>query len=80
MVVLQWHSGRTDRGRRNWKKNPEARDAVYRNRGRIRGRGSLWRKFRRETSSLARLVGMDSLFRHGGWTFKIQTVSIRVRH
>jgi transposase len=26
-----------DRGRRNWKKNPEARDAVYRNRRRIRG-------------------------------------------
>jgi transposase len=25
-----------DRGRRNWKKNPEARDAVYRNRRRIR--------------------------------------------
>jgi transposase len=25
------------RGRRNWKKNPEARDAVYRNRRRIRG-------------------------------------------
>jgi transposase len=26
-----------DRGRRHWKKNPEARDAVYRNRRRIRG-------------------------------------------
>jgi transposase len=26
-----------DRGRRNWKKNPKARDAVYRNRRRIRG-------------------------------------------
>jgi transposase len=26
-----------DRGRRNWKDNPEARDAVYRNRRRIRG-------------------------------------------
>ncbi|HUE89229.1 MAG TPA: transposase, partial [Vicinamibacterales bacterium] len=26
-----------DRGRRNWKKHPEARDAVYRNRRRIRG-------------------------------------------
>lgn len=26
-----------DRGRRNWKKNPDARDAVYRNRRRIRG-------------------------------------------
>jgi len=25
-----------DRGRRNWKKNPAARDAVYRNRRRIR--------------------------------------------
>ena len=25
------------RGRRNWKKNPAARDAVYRNRRRIRG-------------------------------------------
>ena len=26
-----------DRGRRNWKKNPDARDAVYRNQRRIRG-------------------------------------------
>lgn len=26
-----------DRGRRNWTKNPEAREAVYRNRRRIRG-------------------------------------------
>ena len=26
-----------DRGRRNWRKNPEARDAVHRNRRRIRG-------------------------------------------
>jgi transposase len=26
-----------DRGRRHWEKNPEARDAVYRNRRRIRG-------------------------------------------
>jgi transposase len=26
-----------DRGRRNWKDNPAARDAIYRNRGRIRG-------------------------------------------
>lgn len=26
-----------DRGRRNWKRNPDARDAVYRNRRRIRG-------------------------------------------
>ena len=26
-----------DRGRRNWKKKPDARDAVYRNRRRIRG-------------------------------------------
>ena len=27
----------SDRGRRNWKENPTARDAVYRNRRRIRG-------------------------------------------
>src|SRR4029453_16120082 len=26
-----------DRGRRNWKNDPDARDAVYRNRRRIRG-------------------------------------------
>ena len=30
-----------DRGRRNWKANPTAREAVYRNRRRIRGTGGL---------------------------------------
>ena len=36
-VGLRSYISEPDRGRRNWKKNPEARDAVYRNRQRIRG-------------------------------------------
>jgi transposase len=37
-VGLRSYVSEPDRGRRNWKKNREARDAVYRNRRRIRGR------------------------------------------
>ena len=36
-VCVRSYISEPDRGRRNWKKNPEARDAVYRNRRRIRG-------------------------------------------
>ena len=36
-VGLRSYISEPDRGRRNWKKHPEARDAVYRNRRRIRG-------------------------------------------
>ena len=36
-VGLRSYISEPDRGRRNWKKNPAARDAVYRNRRRIRG-------------------------------------------
>jgi len=36
-VGLRSYISEPDRGRRNWKKNPTARDAVYRNRRRIRG-------------------------------------------
>ena len=36
-VGVRGYISEPDRGRRNWKKNPEARDAVYRNRRRIRG-------------------------------------------
>jgi transposase len=36
-VGLRSYLSEPDRGRRNWKKNPTARDAVYRNRRRIRG-------------------------------------------
>lgn len=36
-VGVRTYISEPDRGRRNWKDNPEARDAVYRNRGRIRG-------------------------------------------
>jgi transposase len=36
-VGLRSYLSEPDRGRRNWKKNPKARDAVYRNRRRIRG-------------------------------------------
>ena len=36
-VGIRSYISEPDRGRRSWKKNPEARDAVYRNRRRIRG-------------------------------------------
>jgi transposase len=36
-VGLRSYISEPDRGRRHWKKNPAARDAVYRNRRRIRG-------------------------------------------
>jgi transposase len=36
-VGVRSYISEPDRGRRNWKGNPEARDAVYRNRRRIRG-------------------------------------------
>jgi transposase len=36
-VGVRSYISEPDRGRRNWKTNPEARDAVYRNRRRIRG-------------------------------------------
>ena len=36
-VGLRSYISEPDRGRRNWTKNPTARDAVYRNRRRIRG-------------------------------------------
>jgi transposase len=36
-VGVRTYISEPDRGRRNWKKKPEARDAVYRNRRRIRG-------------------------------------------
>src|SRR5687767_6433374 len=36
-VGVRTYISEPDRGRRNWKKHPEARDAVYRNRRRIRG-------------------------------------------
>jgi len=35
-VGVRSYISEPDRGRRNWKKNPDARDAVYRNRRRIR--------------------------------------------
>ena len=36
-VGIRSYIAEPDRGRRNWKEHPEARDAVYRNRRRIRG-------------------------------------------
>jgi transposase len=36
-VGVRSYISEPDRGRRNWQKNPDARDAVYRNRRRIRG-------------------------------------------
>jgi len=36
-VGVRSYISEPDRGRRNWERNPEARDAVYRNRRRIRG-------------------------------------------
>ena len=40
-VGVRSYISEPDRGRRNWTKNPTARDAVYRNRRRIRGRRGL---------------------------------------
>ena len=37
-VGVRSHIAEPDRGRRNWKDREEARDAVYANRRRIRGR------------------------------------------
>src|SRR5687767_5210006 len=36
-VGVRSYISEPDRGRRSWKRNPDARDAVYRNRRRIRG-------------------------------------------
>ena len=48
-VGVRSYISEPDRGRRNWKKSPEARDAVYRNRRRIRGaRGLRLLRFRGE--------------------------------
>ena len=48
-VGVRRYISEPDRGRRNWKKNPNARDAVYRNRRRIRGaRGQRLLRFRGE--------------------------------
>jgi transposase len=40
-VGVRSYISEPDRGRRTWKKNPEARDAVYHNRRRIRGKRGL---------------------------------------
>src|SRR5687767_15948286 len=48
-VGVRSYISEPDRGRRNWKKNPEARDAVYRNRRRSCGtRGLRLLRFRGE--------------------------------
>ena len=48
-VGVRSYISEPDRGRRKWKKNPDARDAVYRNRRRIRGpRGQRLRRLRGE--------------------------------
>ena len=48
-VGVRSYISEPDRGRRNWKQNPTARDAVYRNRRRIRGpRGLRLRRLRGE--------------------------------
>ena len=41
-VGVRSYISEPDRGRRNWKKHPDARDAVYRNRRRIRGTRGLY--------------------------------------
>jgi transposase len=41
-VGVRSYISEPDRGRRNWKKDPDARDAVYRNRRRIRGARGQW--------------------------------------
>ena len=52
-VGIRSYISEPDRGRRNWKKNREARDAVYRNRRRIRGPRGL-RLLRRRGERLER--------------------------
>ena len=53
-VGVRSYISEPDRGRRNWQDNPEARDAVYRNRRRIRGaRGKRLMRQRGEASRTA---------------------------
>ena len=52
-VGVRSYISEPDRGRRNWRKHPEARDAVYRNRRRIRGSRGL-RLLRRRGERLER--------------------------
>ena len=70
-VGVRSYIAEPDRGRRNWEDNPEARDAVYRNRRRIRGargrrlmrqRGEL---LERPFAHLYETGGMRRVYLHG---------------
>jgi transposase len=70
-VGVRTYTSEPDRGRRNWTKHPEARDAVYRNRRRIRGaRGQRLLRLRGERlerpfAHLYETGGMRRLFLRG---------------
>ena len=70
-VGVRTYISEPDRGRRNWKKTPTARDAVYRNRRRIRGaRGQRLLRLRGERlerpfAHLYETGGMRRVFLHG---------------
>ena len=70
-VGVRSYISEPDRGRRNWKKNPVARDAVYRNRRRIRGaRGQRLLRLRGERlerpfAHLYETGGMRRVYLHG---------------
>jgi len=70
-VGVRTYISEPDRGRRNWTKHPEARDAVYRNRRRIRGaRGQRLLRLRGERlerpfAHLYETGGMRRLFLRG---------------
>jgi transposase len=70
-VGVRSYISEPDRGRRNWKENPEARDAVYRNRRRVRGpRGQRLLRLRGERlerpfAHLYETGGMRRVFHRG---------------
>ena len=56
---LRTYIAEPDRGRRNWKKNAAARDAVYANRRRIRGtRGRALQRRRQRTAGTAECASL----------------------
>jgi transposase len=59
-VGVRIYISEPDRGRRNWKKNPATRDAVYRNRRRIRGARDT-RMSRRSVSTVSSAIVRHSV-------------------
>jgi hypothetical protein len=59
-VGVRSYISEPDRGRRNWKDHPDARDAVYRNRRRIRGAPIPPERSERRVQSTFSSFGYDS--------------------